>query len=166
MIEEIKEDVVVKENSEEISIPLPRAQARNLEKKTVLPMYLFHVPSSTTRYFLINHIPKFKKDNGGCSSIECYLFVNSVNILNLIDLIGKCPECNSNVILNLKIKKGLCHQFQISCCKCEWSELMETSKTLNNNKKGKQHDINILSLQLLPFEKSENDTLHWSHFVI
>ena len=31
---------------------------------------------------------KFKKDNGGCSSIECYLIVNSVNILNLIDLIG------------------------------------------------------------------------------
>ena len=56
MIEEIKEDKVVKENSEEISIPRLRAQARNLEKKTVLPMYLFHVPSSTNRYFLINHI--------------------------------------------------------------------------------------------------------------
>ena len=37
----------------------------------------------------------FEKINGDCSSTECYLFVNSVNILNLIDLIGKCPECNT-----------------------------------------------------------------------
>ena len=28
----------------------------------------------------------FEKINGDCSSTECYLFVNSVNILNLIDL--------------------------------------------------------------------------------
>ena len=51
-----KRSMVVKENSEEISIPLPRAQARNLEKKTILPMYLPHVPNLTTRYFLINHM--------------------------------------------------------------------------------------------------------------
>ena len=63
------------------------------------------------------------------------------------------------------MKKGLCHQFQISCCKCEWSELMETSKTLNNDKKGNQYDINI-RFQLLLFEKLEKDMLHWSHFVI
>ena len=44
------------------------------------------------------------------------------------------------------MKKGLCHQFQISCRKCEWSELMKTSKTLTNDIKGKQYDINIHSV--------------------
>ena len=61
------------------------------------------------------------------------------------------------------MKKGLCHQFQISCCKCEWSELLKTSKTLTNDIKGKQYDINIHSV--IAFEKSEKDILHLSHFV-
>ena len=45
-----------KRNSEEISIPLSRTQVRNLEMKTILPMYLPHVPNLTTRYFLINRM--------------------------------------------------------------------------------------------------------------
>ena len=48
--------------------------------------------------------------------------------------------------LNIKMKKGFYHQFQISCCKFEWSELIQTSKTLNNDKKCKKHDINMRSV--------------------
>ena len=42
------------------------------------------------------------------------------------------------------MKKRFYHQFQITCCKCEWSEIMETSKTLNA-KIVKQYDTNIFS---------------------
>ena len=45
----------VKKISKEISI-IPKDQARNLEKKTILPIYLSHVPSLTTLYFLINYM--------------------------------------------------------------------------------------------------------------
>ena len=48
--------------------------------------------------------------------------------------------------LNIKMKKGFCHQFQISCGKFEWSELIQTSKTLNNDKKCKKYDINMRSV--------------------
>ena len=44
------------------------------------------------------------------------------------------------------MKKGFCHQFQISCCKFEWSELIQTSKTLNNDKKCKKYNINMGSV--------------------
>ena len=44
------------------------------------------------------------------------------------------------------MKKGFCHHFQISCCKFEWSELIQTSKTLNNDKKCKKYNINMGSV--------------------
>ena len=43
-----------------------------------------------------------------------------------------------HVNIKYKNEKGFCHQFQISCCKFEWSELIQTSKTLNNDKKCKK----------------------------
>ena len=51
-----------------------------------------------------------------------------------------------HVNIKYKNEKGFCHQFQISCCKFEWSELIQTSKTLNNDKKCKKHDINMRSV--------------------
>ena len=82
-----------------------------------------------------------------------------MNVLKLIDLIGKCHEYNSNITssLNIKIKKGLYHQFQISCSKYELSEIMETSNTLNNDKK--VSSTILIFVQLLFFKKLQKDML-------
>ena len=55
MVEEKIEDMMLKENSEEISKTLPKAQARNLEE-IILPMYLPQVQTLATLYFLINRM--------------------------------------------------------------------------------------------------------------
>ena len=55
-------------------------------------------------------------------------------------------------------KKGLYHQFQISCSKYELSEIMETSHTLNNDKKVSSTILTFV--QLLFFKKLQKDMLH------
>ena len=77
---------------------------------------------------------------------QLHLLVKGVIILNLINLTGnKCPECDSKItsVLNLNMAKGLCDQFQLTCTNCNWSRTIEL---LDNNKIGKQYDINIHSI--------------------
>ena len=69
-----------------------------------------------------------------------------------------------HVNIKYKNEKGFCHQFQISCCKFEWSELIQTSKTLTNDKNVKSKILTCA--QLLLFEELEKRMLHWSNFVI
>ena len=94
VIEEIKEDMVVKERNQ-------HASSQSSSKKSREENNRANVSASCSKLdhsLLFDNSYDFEKINGYCSSTECYLIVNSVNILNLIliDLIGKCPECNSN----------------------------------------------------------------------
>ena len=71
-----------------------------------------NVPASCSKLdnlLLFDKSYNFEKINGDCSSTECYLFVNSVNILNLMDLIGKCPEVQFkyHVIIKYKNEKRI-----------------------------------------------------------
>ena len=58
-----------------------------------------------------------------------YILVNVNILLNLFQLIGKCPTCSSplNTELNLENKKGFAQQFIISCA-CGWRHSSYTSE--------------------------------------
>ena len=126
MIEEIKEDMVIKRKFWGNQYTSSQSLSKKSREENSRSRREVSASCSKLRNSLFfNKSYDYQKINEDYSLTERYLFANSVNILNLIVLIGQCPESNSNITSTLKIKmaKGLCYQFQISCCKCEWSEL-------------------------------------------
>ena len=55
-------------------------------------------------------------------SSNCYIFMNTNILEEIITAIGCCPKCSANVNFNhdAKLKKGLSHCIFISCASCQW----------------------------------------------
>ena len=60
---------------------------------------------------------------------DCNIIINSLILKSVIDNIGKCPTCNSNVSMrnNLDKRKGFACCLEISCTNCEWVKEWFTS---------------------------------------
>lgn len=77
---------------------------------------------------------------------ECYLIVNSKLLINLLSMIGKCPECYDFLDFEHLIsrKQGLSNFFDILCKKCGWNFKFCTSNKIKNEKTGtNNYEINI-----------------------
>ena len=83
---------------------------------------------------------------------ECYVFFNTFILQNLVEDIGKCPSCLSDVqfVHDITSKKGLCHFFCLKCITCDWEKTLSSSKELITKdikpRPGRKHyDVNVRS---------------------
>jgi len=83
---------------------------------------------------------------------DCYIFFSTNILKNIVEDIGKCPNCSSDVnfVHDNKSKKGLCHFFCMSCISCDWTKTVSSSKQLAADVKAvergrKPYDVNIRS---------------------
>ena len=81
---------------------------------------------------------------------ECYVLMNSLVLKELVDLIGICPICASdvNITHEMKQKKGLCHFFSLHCISCDWENTLTTSKEIKRQPgaRKKHFDVNVRSV--------------------
>ena len=84
----------------------------------------------------------------------CYLLFDIRCILDMVDVVGRCPSCCEKISVyhNMEKKKGLCHYLDLSCTKCDWTSSFSTSKEAKpmSSDKGSggrnPHDVNIRSV--------------------
>ena len=72
---------------------------------------------------------------------NCNILVNSEVLSSLINLVGKCPECNEILTssINIENKKGLSHEIILCYIPCDWSHTTFSSKKTSTGR----FDINI-----------------------
>ena len=65
----------------------------------------------------------------GLFYVWCYLLIDTRIFQEIIDLIGRCPECSSkvNFVHDVESKKGLSHLLNLSCLCCDWTKIFWTS---------------------------------------
>ena len=76
-----------------------------------------------------------------------YMLTDIKIILDLLTLIGKCPECNSDVnsSVDFAAKKGLAQKILINCCDCDWTHNVYLSSMVQIDQH-KRYDVNIRSI--------------------
>ena len=79
---------------------------------------------------------------------DFYVFMNIDILLNIIEMIGICPEGHSKVKCHhddsATKKKGLAHVFVVTCCSCPWYHDLYTSKEIVSAKRGSnKYDVNV-----------------------
>ena len=100
---------------------------------------------------------------------DFYVFMNTDILLNIVEMIGTCPERHSKVKCHhddsATKKKGLAHVFVVTCCSCPWYHDLYTSKEIVSAKRGSnKYDVNVRAFIAFRFEKLEGATQAFKNF--
>ena len=63
------------------------------------------------------------------NNCDYYMMINFGMLLSIVSAVGKCPDCNSNVLIKncLENRKGFCCNILLHCSKCLWKKDWFTS---------------------------------------
>ena len=88
-------------------------------------------------------------------SNDCYIFMKTNILEEIITAIGCCSKCSANVNFNhdAKHKKGLSHCIFISCASCQWEQKFYSSKAISKPVKAGPKTIDAYLRIILAFRE-------------
>eukprot|EP00112_Aurelia_sp_Birch-Aquarium-sp1_P019844 Seg4999.1 transcript_id=Seg4999.1/GoldUCD/mRNA.D3Y31 product="hypothetical protein" protein_id=Seg4999.1/GoldUCD/D3Y31 len=98
---------------------------------------------------------KVSKEDECKSSDDCVILFNFIMLKQIVDMIGRCPNCYEKVMISydLKKKKGFSQLLILSCLKCEWTEDVNSSNKIQNNEKAGPKSFEMNTRMVLAFRE-------------
>lgn len=83
-----------------------------------------------------------------CDVIDFNIILDCSILKSIIDVIGKCPECDKRLHLTIDTvnKKGLSLPIKLSCCCCDWNHTVYSSSRLDKSDDKSRFEVNLRSV--------------------
>ena len=98
---------------------------------------------------------KLSKADDCKSNDDCVILFNLTMLTQMVDMIGKCPNCNEKITIShdLKNARGFSQLLIVSCLKCKWTHKTYSSSKIQNNEKAGPKSFEMNTRMVLAFRE-------------